>query len=81
MASRPPLTLAQTLAQNACAFPGTRYAEFTNAATLSGRAQLRAELRAVLDAGGEGMMIQPAHNPYTPGGCKRRSLLFLTQIP
>jgi hypothetical protein len=78
--------VAARLARAACAFPGTRHAEFTRTATLDGRAHLRAELRAVLDAGGEGLMIQPARCPYTPGRTgllqkvKRQSLHFFRNL-
>ncbi len=57
--------------------------EFTRSLLLRDRVHLLAELRAVLDAGGEGLMIQQPENPYTAGRTrrllkvKRQSLHFL----
>ena len=78
--------VAARLVRAACAFPGARHAELTRTAPLEDVAHLRAELRAVLDAGGEGMMIQPAHHPYIPGRTlslrkvKRQSLHFFRTL-
>jgi ATP-dependent DNA ligase len=57
--------------------------EFTRSIVLRDRVHLLAELLAVLDAGGEGLMIQQPENPYTAGRTrrmlkvKRQSLHFL----
>lgn len=50
---------------------GAKHAQVVRTFPLHDRAQLRDELRAVLDAGGEGLMIQPPHNPYVAGRTRR----------
>jgi ATP-dependent DNA ligase len=56
-------------AWQSCAAP--RHLEFTRSVVLRDRVHLLAELRAVLDAGGEGLMIQQPANPYTAGRTRR----------
>lgn len=66
---------------------GARFAEMTITFTLRDRAHLLTELRDVLDAGGEGLMISPPDHPYTAGRTrrllkvKRQSLHFLKLNP
>lgn len=59
------------LAEAAGHLSEARHADITITRTLRDRAHLRDELRAVLDAGGEGLMIQPPDNPYVAGRTRR----------
>ena len=63
-----------------------RHLEFTRSRVLRDREHLLEQLRAVLDAGDEGLMIQQPENPYTAGRTrrllkvKRQSLHFLKNL-